>query len=31
MYCYKDDAYDALEKLMGNGGLTDHSDKRMFR
>lgn len=21
MYCYKDDAYDALEKLTGNDGL----------
>ena len=31
MYCYKDDAYNALEKLTGNGGLTDHSNKRMLR
>lgn len=31
MYCYKDDACDALEKLTASGGLSVHSDKRMFR
>lgn len=31
MYCYKEDAYDTLEKLTGSGGLSGHSDKRMFR
>ena len=31
MYCYKDDACDALEKLTAIGGLSGHSNKRMFR
>lgn len=31
MYCYKDDACDALEKLTGGDELSDHSDQRIFR
>lgn len=31
MYCYKNGAYDILEKLTGDGELSDHSDQRMFR
>lgn len=31
MYRYKDDTYDILEKLTGDGEPSDHSDQRMFR
>lgn len=31
MYCYKDDACDALEKLTANDEPSDYSDQRMFR
>ena len=31
MYRYNNDTYDTLEKLTGGGGLSDHSDQRMFR
>ena len=31
MYRCNDDTYDTLEKLTGDGELSDHSDQRIFR
>lgn len=31
MYCYKDETYDTLEKLTGDGEQSGRSDQRMFR